>query len=180
MLLDYDPNSGALTWRERPASLYRHARTSPETKAMAWNNEFAGKAAFASISMDGYRKGAIFGTTYLAHRIAWKWFYGDDPLEIDHLDGDRANNRIANLRSVTSSINNRNRKLPVTNKSGVMGVCYNRFEDRWMAYVRGADGRVQHLGYHDSIASAAAARSAGERGLGYGPSHGSKRGGVAL
>jgi hypothetical protein len=67
---------------------------------------------------------------FLVHRIIWEMFYG--PLEdgevIDHINGDSADNRIANLRVVSHSENMRNCKKRSDNKTGVTGVC--RFINR--------------------------------------------------
>src|SRR6476620_11560831 len=58
----------------------------------------------------GYPQLNVNGRIYKAHRLAWFYTYGEWPKEIDHIDGDRANCRIANLRRVTRSQNNMNKR----------------------------------------------------------------------
>jgi hypothetical protein len=96
LLLDYNPETGDVTWR-----VYRGR--------CANVGDLAG-----SVSLNGYRRICIRdGDTvnYLAHRIAWALHYGEDPYphELDHIDRNRLNNRITNLRLVTRSENMRNR-----------------------------------------------------------------------
>lgn len=72
----------------------------------------------------GYKQLSIAGKAYLAHRAAWLYIYGEWPSdEIDHIDGNRSNNSIFNLRIVPRKGNNQNiRRSRITNKTGVLGV----------------------------------------------------------
>lgn len=71
------------------------------------------------------------------HRIIWELFNGSisNHLVIDHIDGDPLNNKINNLRQVTMSVNNRNRKADSRNKSGITGVIFHTVNgyDYWQA-----------------------------------------------
>lgn len=78
-LLDYDPETGVFRWKE------------PRRKCRV--GEVAG-----SLRKDGYVKIQVDGRFYQAHRLAWLCVYGVWPSAIDHIDGNRANNAIANLR----------------------------------------------------------------------------------
>ena len=70
----------------------------------------------------GYVSVKLKGKSYQCHRLAWLYVHGHLPQkDMDHIDGDRLNNRIKNLRLVTPQENNKNRKLSIRNKSGVMG-----------------------------------------------------------
>ena len=65
----------------------------------------AGTAAKGTLS-HGYVRVSVGGRSYAAHRLAWLWMTGNWPKQdIDHIDGDRANNRWANLRDVSRSMN---------------------------------------------------------------------------
>lgn len=90
-LFDYDPISGWLFWEynpDRPAN---------------WNSRFAGKAAGSN--RHSYISVGISNTKYYAHRLIWKWLYGYDPIDIDHVNGDTLDNRPDNLREATFSQN---------------------------------------------------------------------------
>lgn len=167
-LVDYNPATGLLTWRARSAAMFKSNRTSAEDKARAWNNRFAGEPALSTVAVDGYLKGCLVGQHVRAHRVAWLIAHGSEPDEIDHLNGDRADNRLCNLRSVSCSLNNRNRRRPLTNKSGVVGVCWAPSANAWLAYAHHT-----HLGRFRTRAEAQAAREAALLMNGYTPRHGS-------
>lgn len=80
------------------------------------NSWFAGRECFVKKNKTGYFCGKFGGKDYLAHRIIWKMHFGFDPVFIDHLDGNRLNNRIENLKNVSPAENARNsrRKLPTS------------------------------------------------------------------
>lgn len=163
-LFNYDPITGRLIW------LQRGERDCPDPRERArWNGRYAGKEAFG-IKPNGYREGMIFRVQHRAHRVAWAMFYGEWPQDdIDHINGDRADNRIGNLRVATRSENSRNTKLRCTNSSGRVGVSQRR--GKWRATIR-ANNRQHELGIFDTFEEAAAARDAAEIRFGYHPNHG--------
>ena len=77
-----------------------------------------------SLKRDGYVSIQVNKVAYKAHRLAWFYFYGIWPKEmIDHIDGNKTNNSISNLREATRSENGQNQKKPTCkNKLGVLGV----------------------------------------------------------
>jgi HNH endonuclease/AP2 domain len=92
-------------------------------------------------------------------------------LEIDHINGDRDDNRWINLRQVTASVNMKNLPLPRTNKSGTPGVIWHKRDEKWQASIK-VDRRTVHLGYFESKQDAIAARKVAERQYGFHPNHG--------
>ena len=79
------------------------------TKKRLANRVPAGRVV-GSLSSEGYLKVSFKGGSYAAHRLAWKLFHGYDPEIIDHIDSDKQNNKVENLRSVSYSFNNMFRK----------------------------------------------------------------------
>lgn len=128
-----------------------------EDKPDWWNKRFAGKMTLDSLSTFGYRQGLIDRNSCSAHRAAWCIHYGEWPsAEVDHIDGDRENNRIENLRMASRRENLQNRRKFKTNKSGYKGVSYVGTTGRWVAYIYHNRVRI-HLGYHNCVTAAAVA-----------------------
>ena len=169
-LLAYDPDTGVLTWKPRPPAMFKAGRWGRETEARRFNSRLAGKTAFTKV-YEGYARGRLLGTDYLAHRIIWKWWHGRDPVQIDHQDHDTLNNRIANLRDVSAIANSQNTKLLRTNTSGCSGVVWHARDSRWQASIRHG-GRKQHLGLFARFEDAVRARREAEVRLGFHPNHG--------
>ena len=96
----------------------------------------------------------IGGRVYMAHRLAWLFVHGKWPhQDIDHIDGDACNNRIANLRLATDSQNLGNMKKPCTNKSGKKGVSWHAAGKKWQAHIK-VDGVNKYLGLFDTVDAA--------------------------
>lgn len=108
------------------------------------HTRFAGKEA-GTISKAGYREVKLNGSTYKSHRILWKIANGFDPDMIDHIDGNRLNNRHDNLRLATRQENGANRGLSCNNKSGYKGVAWHTRDMCWDAYIT-VDGERIVLG----------------------------------
>lgn len=166
-LLTYDADTGKLYWRERPVDMFPHQRA-----ANSWNARFAGKEALTADSDKGYRKGKIYGTTQLAHRVIWAMEMDVHPSDqIDHENGNRSDNRLANLRDVTNAENGRNQKRHNTSTSGVTGVYWNKARRKWRAHIK-ISGRQHHLGLFNNFADAVAARHSAETEHGFHENHG--------
>lgn len=166
-LLDYDPETGALKWRERGVEWFAASQVmTSEQNCARWNRSFAGKPALASIACRGYPSGAILGQRALAHRVAWKWVTGRDPSEVDHINGIRSDNRWENLRDVDRPENAKNRRLSARNTSGSVGVYWCKRLESWRVRIC-VDGRRFHLGHFQTLEEAKAARKAADGKYGF-------------
>lgn len=165
-LLDYNPETGKLTWRERDRKWF-----SDDRDWRSWNARFSGKEAFSSRNAHGYLTGTIFSRKCLAHRIIWLWVHGCCPEEIDHESHVRSDNRLSNLRIIENS---KSMVRAANNTSGITGVSFNKRLRKWKAFI-GVGGRPLHLGFFFDKTSAIAARKAAEFRYGFDQSHGSSK-----
>jgi len=145
-LLSYCPETGIFKWKKSTSN-----RTLVGNKAGSPNNK-----GYIEIKIDGKR--------YKAHRLAWFYVYGEDPLqsEIDHKDQIKSNNSMANLRLATRKQNNENIPIPRNNTSGHRGV--SRLDKSWVAYIYHNKKRI-HLGHFNDINLAIQARKQAEQKL---------------
>ena len=135
-----------------------------------------GREAFRTDTPKGYLVGNFQRKIYLAHRIAWALFYGEWPQgQIDHLNGNRKDNRISNLRVVTNLENCRNLGRRATKNpdrdSGVNGVYWHKKNQKWVARLK-TNGIWIYLGSHINLDEAIAARRRAEAAYGFHPNHG--------
>lgn len=111
----------------------------------------------------GYRYLSVGNREYQAHRLAWLWVHGEWPRQvIDHMNGNRADNRIVNLRDVSRLANQRNCKTHVSNTSGHRGVYWHKPTNNWTAMVFHKTKCIS-LGYFATKEAAIEARLAAER-----------------
>ncbi len=131
---NYDPETGLITWRVKRSQNVRIG-------------DLCGYAR-----SNGYlHVGFAYGLHY-AHRIAWMHFHGEEaPEYVDHIDGNRANNRIANLRAATRALNAQNVRRAYSNNksSGLLGVYWRKIERRWQAKIQ-LNKKSYDLGFFDT------------------------------
>lgn len=117
--------------------------------------------------------GTFKGKKYLAHRILWLLHYKKWPAgQIDHIDGNRCNNNLGNLRDVPKKDNDRNRRKNCNNSSGVTGVHWDKRSSKWQVRITDADGRRKTLATLEDFNAAVELRKAWERQEGYHSNHG--------
>ena len=156
---------GRLFWKHRPRDMFRDDRS-----FCTWNARFAEREAFTTRHSEGYLVGTLFGEQMYAHRIVAEIVFGSvEDAEIDHINGNRSDNRPENLRVVNRQENRLNCRTPVTNSTGVVGVY--RARDKWRASIQ-HDGMQRHIGTFESFAEAVAARRDAEVNFGFHANHG--------
>ena len=142
----YDPDTGVFTWR---TLVCRGGRS-------------VGDVA-GSKDSKGYWRLRINGCQYAGHRVAWLYVTGIWPtLQIDHINGCRADNRWANLREANAWQNAANTKLSAVNRTGVKGVSWQPCGRKWRATIR-VRGQYLHLGSFAEFDDAVRAREMASR-----------------
>ncbi len=169
-LLRYEPDTGKLFWLPRDARWFADGKHTAEHTCAKWNANFAEKEAFTAFN-SGYRYGAVLGKNALAHRVIWKISYGREPDHVDHVNGNRVDNRLENLRNVNATGNSRNSCIPRHNTSGFMGISFDVARDKWAAYVTLAN-RKKSLGRFSCIGQAIRARKNAAVAHGFHENHG--------
>jgi len=141
-------------------------RYEPETGHIYWVEPGKGKIKKkpAGTKMStGYIGVLIKGKRYLAHRIAWALHHGAWPDDqIDHINGDKTDNKISNLREATNSQNGKNYGFNCANTSGVKGVSWCKDTEKWRAVIR-SEGKARNLGRYDNLEDAVLARKKAEQ-----------------
>lgn len=111
-----------------------------------------------SITPGGYIETRVDNERHYIHRLVWLWHHGYLPENyLDHINRDRADNRIENLREVSQSCNIRNSNLSKASTSGFTGVSYSEARGKWEAYIK-VDYKKINLGRHNTIEEAIRAR----------------------
>lgn len=127
--LKYDSISGNLYWIKRPS-----------------NRVSVGDIA-GVVDLHGYLVVRFDKKLYKSHRLCYYLYYNKWPDNfIDHIDGNKLNNKIENLRDVERTVNNRNHKKFYTNTSGKCGVSFCNYYNKWVCYID-VDGIRKNLGY---------------------------------
>lgn len=124
-----------------------------EDGALYWKVNVKGRKSgdrIGSLRPDGYRRLMLNGKLFFEHRIIFLMHNGFLPEFIDHIDGNRANNRIENLREATKQQNGFNQKIAKRNISGVKGVCWIKKRNKWLVQLM-INYKCKHIGYFEKI-----------------------------
>lgn len=168
--ISYEPTSGLMTWKKASPEDFQHCKR-PDAVCKTWNSRFAGSNALNFKDSRGYLQGTFRGRAVLAHRIAYLIATGVLADEIDHINGDRSDNRLCNLRAVNRRQNAQNQKQHCRNTSGCSGVYWEATRNKWVARLF-EPGRSKNLGRFDTYEAAVSARKAAEASAGYHVNHG--------
>jgi hypothetical protein len=125
--IDYNPETGECVWK-RVLPMSNHTK--------------AGDEAGSLDKVHGYYQLRFSGKLYRLHRVVWYLHYGEQPGDkhIDHINGNRSDNRISNLRLVTQQENNHN--------TAALGITYYARTGKWMSQIK-VDNESKYLGYFD-------------------------------
>lgn len=153
---NYDEVTGDLFWKIRPEYHFKNSRG-----FNSFNNRFAGKLASNLSTSKSYKTTRVTGNA-ASHRIIWKYHTGVDPVGvIDHINQDKLDNRIENLRDVSQDINCHNTRESKNNTSGVKGVSFDKRDTIWRAGIT-IRGNIIHLGFFKDKEDAIKARKEAE------------------
>ena len=133
-LLHYDQDTGIFTWLISRGNIK--------------NGKKINNSAFYYTNIKINKK------SYRAHRLAWLYVYGFMPTnQIDHINGNKSDNRICNLREVTNQQNQFNSPVRKDNKSGIKGVHWHKKQSKWVANLH-INGKQKQLGSFDNLEEA--------------------------
>lgn len=144
-LLDYDPATGEFRWKLKRRGI-------STGKVLGTDNGF------------GYLRITVCGRSYYAHRLAWLYVHGYMPKqEIDHINGNKGDNRISNLREASPLQNAQNKRKAMSNsKSGHLGISWHERAGKWQVHICTCKKR-KYLGIYDDIEEAKAAYAAAKK-----------------
>lgn len=148
--IQYVPETGEFLWRERSEKDFPH-----DNFRITWNKRCAGKVA-GFLASNGYRHIDVLGARFTAHRLAWFLTHGVWPEhDLDHINNDREDNRLANLRPAMRFQNLQNAKIRSNNTSGYKGVSRRKDTGKWTVRIREHGGRYRSFGQFETKEAAA-------------------------
>lgn len=131
-IFEYNPESGVVKWKDGVSNMVK------------------GSVA-GCINKSGYKIVTIKGKSFRLQRMIWIFMFGYIPSGyfIDHINGNKTDNRLQNLRLATNSQNQQNRPAPKNSSSGYRGVTYHKAVNKWMARIC-HKGQRKTIGFYDS------------------------------
>lgn len=160
--LHYNPDTGIFKWKIATSDRIRPGH-------------IAGCIATNKVNKKQYLVIGLYGTNYLAHRLAFLYMTGMFPVDgIDHQDGDGLNNQWVNLRPANNIENSRNTRLPANNTSGHIGVCWDKSRNKWTSRIK-VNQITINLGRYDDFFEACCSRKSAENKYNFHPNHGTNR-----
>ena len=162
--IQYDKGTGVFTWLDVKVN---------GNKA---RNKRAGSIDRAGYVQIGF---SVNGKSYMfsAHRLAWLYEYGGFPSEnLDHLNHNKTDNSIINLRIATNRENLRNQSMSSNNTTGYTGVSFNKHADKYEAYIT-VNYKRKHLGCFENVEDAGKAAQEARAHYGFHENHGENRNG---
>jgi hypothetical protein len=127
----FDYKDGILYWKFRAANRIK-----------------VGSPAGSIDPSTGYHKTYVYGKFYKTHRVIFLYHHGYLPEFVDHIDGNKINNKIENLRPTTKSQNAMNQKVRADNKSGTKGVRWHKRDKKWLVELK-VNSKSHSFGYFE-------------------------------
>jgi len=171
-LLHYNPDTGIFTWKYRGRQWFKSERS-----CNTFNTKHAGQVTGYTTAARNkpYLIIGILGVNMLAHRLAFLYMDGVLPCEeVDHINGNGCCNIWSNIRLADKAENAKNRRIPTHNTSGVIGVCWHKATNKWIANIT-VDQKRKHLGVFEDICDASSARKQAEIKYKFHTNHGQVR-----
>lgn len=171
-ILSYDAGTGELTWKVREEHWFKDGYRTAQGEANNWNTRYAEKRA-GCVAKVGYRyvRLPFCSAPTPEHRVIWAMTNGVWPDVIDHINGDKLDNRLINLRNVTQKTNMSNAAMWSHNTSGQTGVMFDKRAKKWKSYIKVASKMI-NLGHFAEFENAVASRLAAEKQHGFTARHG--------
>lgn len=156
-VLSYDPETGRAKWKSRTPDMFTPKGTrSAEGCCANWNARYAGTPAFTHVGSGGYYRGHLLGSTHLLHRVAMALLTGGWSFDyVDHINGNRLDNRASNLRACSNAENIRNGRAR-GGSSVYKGVSFHQQNKNWVASIT-CNYKTKHLGSFSTELEAALA-----------------------
>lgn len=170
-LVTFDADNGRVYWVARDIEMF--AKTIHQSRMRnTWNARYAGKEAFSHLTGAGYLHGSLLGKKILAHRVVFALAKGYWPKStIDHINGNKTDNRPSNLRDVEHAVNMKNQKKRGTTTTGINGVHFCISRNAYEAHIT-IKGKKINLGRFNTVLEAQKARLAANSKFDFDENHG--------